>query len=249
MRYLALALVAVSLISCNRDPNYLKQKYLQSGIKYFDGGRYKEASIMFRKSIEADRKFGPAYYHLALTDLKQGQVANAVPALRRAHELLKPGTAEADDTDLKLSEIMILAAQAQENNDAIIKEVQQTCGRPAEAQSEQLGRPQTQRRSGHAGDREAIPRRQGRGAKKELGTAIAEYRQALTAKPGDPVITLALGRTLVVDGENAEARDALQEHDRQRQEQSERLLRALSRLPLAAKTSGSGSDPERCDPE
>jgi Tfp pilus assembly protein PilF len=70
MRYLALALVAVSLVSCNRDPNYLKQKYLQSGIKYYDGGRYKEASIMFRKSIEADRKFGPAYYRLALTDLK-----------------------------------------------------------------------------------------------------------------------------------------------------------------------------------
>jgi Tfp pilus assembly protein PilF len=61
MRYLTLALAALSLVSCNRDPNYLKQKYLQSGIKYFDGSRYKEASIMFRKSIEADRKFGPAY--------------------------------------------------------------------------------------------------------------------------------------------------------------------------------------------
>ena len=33
MRYFALALVALSLISCNRDPNYLKQKYLQSGIE------------------------------------------------------------------------------------------------------------------------------------------------------------------------------------------------------------------------
>src|ERR1700729_4509803 len=99
MRYFALALVAVCLISCNRDPNYLKQKYLQSGIKYFDAGRMKEANIMFRKSIEVDRKFGPAYYHLALTDLKQGAVANAVPAFRRAHELLKPGTPEADDTD------------------------------------------------------------------------------------------------------------------------------------------------------
>src|SRR5580658_6859362 len=111
MRYLALALVAVSLISCNRDPNYLRQKHLESGIKYFDAGRYKEASIMFRKSIEDDRKFGPAYYRLALTDLKQGQVPNAVPAFRRAHELLKPGTEDADDTDLKLSEILILAAQ------------------------------------------------------------------------------------------------------------------------------------------
>src|SRR5258708_36764086 len=101
MRY-ALALFAVCLMSCNRDPNYLKQKYLQSGTKYYDGGRYKEASIMFRKSIEADRKFGTAYHRLALTSLKQGLVANAIPALRRAHELLKPGTADADDADLKL---------------------------------------------------------------------------------------------------------------------------------------------------
>ena len=95
MRYLALALVSLSLISCNRDPNYLKEKYLQSGIKYFDHERYRDASIMFRKSIEADRKFGPAYYRLALTDLKQGQVPNAVQAFRRAHELLKPGTDDA----------------------------------------------------------------------------------------------------------------------------------------------------------
>jgi hypothetical protein len=33
----------------------------------FEHGRYNDASIMFRKSIQADRKFGPAYYQLALT--------------------------------------------------------------------------------------------------------------------------------------------------------------------------------------
>jgi tetratricopeptide (TPR) repeat protein len=205
MRYLALALAALSLISCNRDPNYLKQKYLQSGIKYYDGGRYKEASIMFRKSIETDRKFGLGYYHLALTDLKQGVVTNAVPALRRAHELLKPGTAEADDTDLKLSEILVIAAQAQEYNEPIIKEVQ---GMVDAMLKRNAGSWQGHKltgdlamlntaklyRSGHVED-----------ARKALGTAVAEYRQALTSKPGDPVITLALGRTLAVDGEAQEA--------------------------------------------
>jgi tetratricopeptide (TPR) repeat protein len=205
MRYLALALVAVSLISCNRDPNYLKQKYLQSGIKYFDGGRYKEASIMFRKSIEADRKFGPAYYRLALTDLKQGLVPNAVPAFRRAHELLKPGTEEANDTDLKLSEIMIIAAQAQENNEQILKEVQQNV--------DGLLKRNPRSWEGHklSGDLAMLATaklyRQTKvaEAKQQLGMAIAEYRQAFTMKPGDPVITLALGRSLVVDGEAAEA--------------------------------------------
>src|SRR5947209_4438856 len=111
MRNLVLAVSALVLISCNRDPNYLKTKYLQSGIKYYDAARYKEASIMFRKSIESDRKFGSPYYRLALTDLKLGQVASAVPALRRAVELLKPGTPDGDDAVLKLSEIMVVAAQ------------------------------------------------------------------------------------------------------------------------------------------
>src|SRR5580658_9165992 len=205
MRYLALALVAASLISCNRDPNYLKQKYLQSGIKYFDHGRYRDASIMFRKSIEVDRKFGPAYYHLALTDLKEGQVPNAVPAFRRAHELLKPGTEDANDTDLKLSEIMILAAQSQDNNEAVLKEVQQTVDgllkrNPGSWQGHKL-----------SGDLAMLATAkmyraaQVEDAKKELGTAISDYRQALTVKPGDPIITLALGRTLVVDGEVDEA--------------------------------------------
>jgi tetratricopeptide (TPR) repeat protein len=206
MRYFALALAALSLIACNRDPNYLKEKYLQSGIKYYDGGRFKEASIMFRKSIEADRKFGPAYYRLALTDLKQGVVANAVPAFRRAHELLKPGTPEADDTDLKLSEIIIIAAQSQPtNNDALIKEVQTTVdgllkrkpnGWEGHKLSGDLAMLATAKlyRSGNTQD-----------AKKQLGSAVAEYRTALTAKPGDPVVTLALGRTLVVDGEAGEA--------------------------------------------
>jgi tetratricopeptide (TPR) repeat protein len=205
MRYLALALAAVSLISCNRDPNYLKQKYLQSGIKYYDGGRFKEASIMFRKSIEADRKFGPAYYHLALTDLKQGIVANAVPALRRAHELLKPGTAEANDTDLKLSEIIILAAQAQQNNDAMLKEVQQAV--------DGLLKRDPKGWEGHklSGDLAMLANaklyRAGQvdDARKQIGSAISEYRQALSTKPADPIITLALGRTLVVEGEAAEA--------------------------------------------
>ncbi len=43
------------------------------------------------------------------------------------------------------------------------------------------------------------------GAKRELGVAITEYRKSLASKPADPVINLALGRTLVVDGEYDEA--------------------------------------------
>ncbi|HWE48439.1 MAG TPA: tetratricopeptide repeat protein [Bryobacteraceae bacterium] len=209
MRYLVLALAAISLISCSRDPNVLKAKYLQSGNKYFEAGRFKEASIMYRKSIEADRKFGAAYYHLALTDLKLGSVAGAVPMFRRAHELLKAGTPEADDTDLKLSEILIVASQGQEHNEAVIKDVQAMVdgllkrnpnGWEGHKLSGDLAMVETAKlyRAQNAVD-----------AKKSLGTAIAEYRRALSIKAGDPIVSLALSRTLVVDGEAAEAETIL----------------------------------------
>ena len=105
---------------------------------------------------------------------------NAVPALRRAAELLKPGTDDANDTDLKLSEIMIVAAQSQENNEAMIKEVQQTVDgllkrNPKSWQGHKLSGDLAMLataklyRAGQVTD-----------AKKELGVAIAEYRQALT---------------------------------------------------------------------
>jgi tetratricopeptide (TPR) repeat protein len=205
MRYLALALAAISLISCNRDPNYLKQKYLQSGIKYYDAGRYKEANIMFRKSMEADRKFGPAYYHLALTDLKQNQVSASVGALRRAVELLKPGTEDSDDAVLKLSEIMVVAAQSQEHNESLVKDVQKNV--------DDLLKRNPNSWQGHklSGDlamlatAKQVRARDMPGAKQQLSTAITEYRKALNVKPGDPVVSLALGRTLVLDGEIDEA--------------------------------------------
>jgi tetratricopeptide (TPR) repeat protein len=205
MRYVAMASAAIFLISCNRDPNYLKQKYLQSGNKYFDAGRFKEASIMYRKAIEADRKFGPAYYHLALTTLRTGQVPNAVPALRRAVELLKPGTAEANDADLKLAEIMVVAAQSQQNSGPIVTEVQQIVDgllkrNPSSWEGHKL--------SGDLAMVEATRlyrANQAVDAKQQVESAVAEYRKAISVKPGDPVIMLALGRTLVVDGAMGEA--------------------------------------------
>jgi tetratricopeptide (TPR) repeat protein len=205
MRYLALVLTALALVSCNRDPNYLKQKYLQNGNKYFDAGRLNEASIMYRKALEQDRKFGEGWYHLALTQLKQGQVSSAVASLRRADEGLQKGTPDSDDTILKLAEIYVMAAQNQQNNDQLLKDVRDFAAgllkrNPNSWQGHKL--------SGDLGvlDTGAKYRKgQGVEAKKALAGAISEYRAALTAKPGDYVITMALGRSLMLDGEAGEA--------------------------------------------
>jgi tetratricopeptide (TPR) repeat protein len=119
LRLLTLALLAITLISCGRDPNYLKQQYLTSGNRYYDKGRYKEASIMYRRAIEQDRKWGPGYYHLSLTFLKQGAIPSAVGTLRRAVELLPKGGADYNDASLKLGEILVVASQSVEKNEQI----------------------------------------------------------------------------------------------------------------------------------
>src|SRR5260221_14313424 len=95
-----LLLLAVG-VSCSRDPNVIKARYLQNGNKYFEKGKYKEASIMYRTAMQKDAKFSEAYYRLALTDLKMEQPFSAVQSLRRAGELLKPDEPERKDARVK----------------------------------------------------------------------------------------------------------------------------------------------------
>src|SRR2546428_8099438 len=84
-----LVLVAVTA-SCSRDPNVIKSRYLQNGNKYFEKGKYKEASIMYRTALQKDAKFGEAYYRLALTELKMQQPFAAIQSLRRPGWLFEP---------------------------------------------------------------------------------------------------------------------------------------------------------------
>jgi tetratricopeptide (TPR) repeat protein len=73
----AILVVATLLTGCSRDPNVRKQKYLESGERYFDKGQYREAAIQFQNAIQVDPRFAEAHYRLAETALKlqQGQGA------------------------------------------------------------------------------------------------------------------------------------------------------------------------------
>src|SRR4051794_22864700 len=101
----ATILIAVlALVSCSRNPEIAKKKYLESGNKYFNLGKFKEARILYKDAIQKDRLFGPAYYKLGLTAIKLGSANEAVGALRRAIELIKPESPEHWDSMVKLSE-------------------------------------------------------------------------------------------------------------------------------------------------
>src|SRR5229473_4135740 len=84
---LILGFTASVLISCSRDPNVRKQKYFESGQRYFEKAKYREAAIQFSNAIQVDPRFVQAHYQLAQTYLKLRDFNRAYQELSRAVEL------------------------------------------------------------------------------------------------------------------------------------------------------------------
>ncbi|MGA2181583.1 MAG: tetratricopeptide repeat protein [Bryobacteraceae bacterium] len=80
----------VLLVSCSRDP----QSLVATGNKYFDRGKYKEASILYRRALQKDRKSAEAWYRLGLVDAKLASWGEALSAYQRAVQL-NPGNTDA----------------------------------------------------------------------------------------------------------------------------------------------------------
>ena len=208
MRRLAVVSVMVALVGCSRDPQVVKKRYLESGNKYFDRTKYKEASIMYRRALATDRKYGEAWYHLSLTFLKLNQIANAVGPLRNAIELLPKGSTESNDANLHLAEILLVAAQASDapNRTAQLMEEVQAIAKAFLSRDANSF-------EGHkiTADMmlvQAVQQYQHNditNSKKTMEDAIAEYRKTLALKSGEPTVMLSLARTLSLYGENGEA--------------------------------------------
>jgi tetratricopeptide (TPR) repeat protein len=65
----------------------VRDKCVASGNKYFQSGKFKEASILYRRALQLDPKYGEAYYRLGLVDLELQQYDEALNSLRRACDL------------------------------------------------------------------------------------------------------------------------------------------------------------------
>ena len=74
-------LLGISLTGCSRNPNEKKQKYLESGQRYFDKGQYREAEIQFQNAIQVDSRFTAAHYKMAQAAMRLGDGATAVREL------------------------------------------------------------------------------------------------------------------------------------------------------------------------
>src|SRR5919204_531633 len=114
-----LALAATSFVACSRDPNVRKQKYFESGQRYFDKGKYREAAIQFGNAVQVDPRFAQAHYRRAQSFLKLQQWTQAYQELNRTVEL------EPDNYQPRIDLANLLIAghdlkQAQEHTDFLL---------------------------------------------------------------------------------------------------------------------------------
>ena len=199
MRSVALILsVLIGLVSCSRDPAVVKKRYFESGNKYFDRGRYKEASIQYRNALKRDPKYGPAHYKMALVSLKTGDVGGAVSSLRKSIELLPADQAEHWDAVVKLTEIYLAVAKGEKQYmDEVEKFTKDLLKRdPNSFDAHRL-----------VGDldyskaTEAYKSKHPEEGKELLAAATEEYRKADGVKPGDQGVSMQLARALAANGD------------------------------------------------
>jgi tetratricopeptide (TPR) repeat protein len=72
---------------CSRDPNVRKQKFLESGDRYFSQAKYREAAIQYSNAVQIDSRFAQAHYQLGQTYLRLGDSQRAFQELSRVVDL------------------------------------------------------------------------------------------------------------------------------------------------------------------
>ena len=187
-RLFVVALLLAFGISCSRDPEVVKKKYLESGNKYFDNGKYKEASLMYRKALQKDMRYGEAYYRLALADLKLGKLQEAVRALRRSVELDPANT----DAHSILADIYLSAfVYSPERSKPLLKEVKELADGLLARDAKSF---QGLRLAGYL----AL-------TSNDLPGAIEKFEAANEVKPLEPNVVLPLAQALFANGKTEEA--------------------------------------------
>src|SRR5467141_627084 len=94
LRTVLILLGVFTFIGCSGNPQSRRDKFLQSGNRYFDQGKYPEASIEYRNALQADPNCADAHDHLATTYTKVGDWDGAVKELGQTIAL-QPNNARA----------------------------------------------------------------------------------------------------------------------------------------------------------
>jgi tetratricopeptide (TPR) repeat protein len=164
------------------------QRYLDNGNKFFAKAKYKEASIMYRRALQKDLRFGEAYYRLGLTDLKLGALGDAGRTLRRAVELQPTNV----DATTKLADLYLAASiQDAAHQDQLLKDVKEL--------TDKLLQQDPKSYDGH--------RLLGQVAlvKRDAAGAVTEFEKANAVKPDQPDLVNVYFQALVASNRFADA--------------------------------------------
>ena len=74
-------------LSCSRDSNTKKLKYLESGQRYYDHGKFREAFLQFSNAVQIDDGYAEAHYRLAQSCIRLQKWDQAYAELRRTIQL------------------------------------------------------------------------------------------------------------------------------------------------------------------
>jgi tetratricopeptide (TPR) repeat protein len=198
----AALLMVLGLTACSRDPQVVKKRYYDSGNKYFEKGRYKEAQIQYRNALKRDQRYGPAHYKLGLTALQMKDIGTAVGAFRRAIELLPKDSPERADSVVKLCELYLAVVKGEKTYMDEVEEFtkEMLAKNPNSFDAHRLIGDLHYARATAA----YVTKREDVG-KAELQTAIGEYRKADAAKPAQQGVSMQLARALAASGEFGES--------------------------------------------
>src|SRR5579862_3537430 len=173
------------LAACNTDPKAASRKYVDNGNKYFNRGKYKEASIMYRRALSKDARYGEAWYRLGLTNMQLGIPVEAVRAFSRTRELDPSNT----DAVVKLADLELLfyVSNGQSNRQLLsdVKELDQQLLKKDPKSYDGL------RIAGYL----AL-------IDKDVKGAIERFEAANQVKPDQPELVLSLVQALFADRQN-----------------------------------------------
>jgi tetratricopeptide (TPR) repeat protein len=201
----SLAAVALAtIVSCSRDVNQIKRKYVQGGDKYFAAGKYRQASILYRSALRKDAKFAEAYHRLALAELKLGRTTEALGSLRRAVELLPPGP-ERRDAQSRLADIYIFYLEGIPKDTHIFAESQRLADDLVKSGSGAYDGHRLNGRLAMLEVRNAARHGNPDRVKEYLTSSIKEFREADAIKPFQPDVVVPLARSLLTAKQNKEA--------------------------------------------
>ncbi|MGA2645313.1 MAG: tetratricopeptide repeat protein [Candidatus Sulfotelmatobacter sp.] len=106
---------------CSRDPNVRKQKFLESGDRYFDKSKYREAAIQYANALQVDPRFAQAHYKLGEAYLRLGDLNDGGRELSRAVELAP----EDYRARLDLANLLINAQNPDGSNEEYLKQARE----------------------------------------------------------------------------------------------------------------------------